>query len=579
MQPASGDCINKALGLVAGAEKRMGPRPDQQDYFETCATVSEDIDGGNPLLCAFGVYDGHGGDAVAKYLAKHMCGKLVNATATVARENPRGLQEAIEKCYLDVDAIVCGLSLARNAGSCVVTAQLIGDSLVVANAGDCEAWLCRNGEPVELTVPHKAENPAEQTRIAAAGGRIYGGNQRLASVLAVTRNFGAFNVKSMEEARGLTALPHVSIVPLQPGDEFLVMGSDGLFDRFPNRQNLMNYAKEQLRSTRSAKATAKAITDHVLDERNGTDNTTVMVVVFNQLGVHSASAGAYGVAPGFAQATGRCRTALRARSRSIARDMMDEAALGAAAAAVAGESSAAAATASGDRQPAIAAARATVPTLTSVPDCGEEDDESDDDGARSENSVNSRSGTQDSAEGGGGGEGEGISDRASVPASAAAAPPVAATPPEAGAAATQVAEASTGVGGSKSADAAASLVLGKSGGGVVGRLRMSQPPQRFQIELHLMMAHHWGLHRAQMTWQMSLPWKRSSACRRQIGGAVLITLRILTLFNMLAGISGFVSVYMIASPYSFLFLIKGSMGEASAVGAISPQPTCHVYFV
>ena len=374
MVPTKKDQANRALGLVAGAEKRMGPRPDQQDYFETCATVSEDVFGGDLELCAFGVFDGHGGDGVAKYLAKHMCSKLVTATRSAALNDPRSLQASIEQVYTEIDAVVCGLPFARNAGSCAVTAQLMGDALVVANAGDCEAWLCRNGEPVELTVPHKAENPAEQKRIAAAGGVIYGRNQRLASVLAVTRNFGAFNVKSMNDARGLTALPHVSVVPLRPEDEFMILGSDGLFDRFPNRQNLMNFAKQQLRKTRSAAATAKAITDHVLDERNGTDNTTVQVVVFNQMGVVSAQANAYGVGAGFAQATGKCARAVRVRSRSIARDMMD--AVAAADLGSAGASAAAGAGTAGGAGQLAASPRPAAPSLAPVPDADSDDESS-----------------------------------------------------------------------------------------------------------------------------------------------------------------------------------------------------------
>ena len=45
-----------------------------------------------------------------------------------------------------------------------------GDALVVANTGDSDAYLCREGRPVRLTNPHHASDESERVRITNAGG-------------------------------------------------------------------------------------------------------------------------------------------------------------------------------------------------------------------------------------------------------------------------------------------------------------------------------------------------------------------------------------------------------------------------
>jgi len=59
----------------------------------------------------------------------------------------------MQEVYHAVDERVLGLRshIGDGAGSCAVTAVVVGDCLLVANVGDCEAWLCKGGEAVEMT--------------------------------------------------------------------------------------------------------------------------------------------------------------------------------------------------------------------------------------------------------------------------------------------------------------------------------------------------------------------------------------------------------------------------------------------
>ena len=51
------------------------------------------------------------------------------------------------------------------SGACSVSALVTEGQLVVANAGDCKAVLCRGGKAEALTTLHRANNKEERQRI------------------------------------------------------------------------------------------------------------------------------------------------------------------------------------------------------------------------------------------------------------------------------------------------------------------------------------------------------------------------------------------------------------------------------
>jgi serine/threonine protein phosphatase PrpC len=64
----------------------------------------------------------------------------------------------------------------------------------------------------------------------------------------LSRDFGAKMLKR-DHCKGLIPDPHVAVVELCPEDEFLIIGSDGLFEVFTNHRQLVKVVKETLRST------------------------------------------------------------------------------------------------------------------------------------------------------------------------------------------------------------------------------------------------------------------------------------------------------------------------------------------
>uniref|UniRef100_A0A7I4B133 protein-serine/threonine phosphatase n=1 Tax=Physcomitrium patens TaxID=3218 RepID=A0A7I4B133_PHYPA len=151
-------------------------------------------------------------------------------------------------------------------GSCVLVVLMYGRSLYTLNLGDSRAVLATAKAPannavrrpgplyaVELTQRHVVEDARERERVisehpddprAICNGRLKG-------KLRVTRAFGAgylkkasmnnalmgiLRVKDLSSPPYLTVTPAVSRLEVQPGDKFVVIGSDGLFDFFTNEE-------------------------------------------------------------------------------------------------------------------------------------------------------------------------------------------------------------------------------------------------------------------------------------------------------------------------------------------------------
>ena len=124
-----------------------------------------------------------------------------------------------------------------------------------AHVGDSRAVLSRRGEVIPLTEDHKPTIPEERTRIEEAGGRIdwfgamdrFGkpipgsGVYRVNENLAMTRAIG-----DRLEKPSITAQPTVQKLDRDiAGDQFIVIGSDGLWDVMTN-QKVVDFVHAQL---------------------------------------------------------------------------------------------------------------------------------------------------------------------------------------------------------------------------------------------------------------------------------------------------------------------------------------------
>ena len=247
--------------LVALGASCQGWRASQEDA-EMAVTISVPLltSPGSRTMALFGVFDGHGGDAVAKIAAKSLLSHLQASVLSVAAKYPvRGHVAADKKaavlsafytevfvtafCELDRDIRESEEGRRGDYNGVGSTACIVGigeDFIVSANLGDSGAGIyCRQTNTITpLTHAHRLEEEGEAKRVVGAGYTIQ--NDRIEGMLAVPRALGDYDFKqsgSLSQAQqAVSCVPDVSII-IRPfgksgnGDgEGIVVACDGVWD-------------------------------------------------------------------------------------------------------------------------------------------------------------------------------------------------------------------------------------------------------------------------------------------------------------------------------------------------------------
>ncbi|KAK9065944.1 hypothetical protein SSX86_015346 [Deinandra increscens subsp. villosa] len=170
-----------------------------EDRFK--AHVVDDQFNGQPKQQAFfGVFDGHGGSKAAEFAAENLNKNILTA---IEKMGENEITEAIKQGYLNTDS-----------------QRLPG----VVSIG---------GTAIPLTSDHRPSRQDEKLRIESLGGYIdYNhGVPRVLGSLAVSRGIGDRSLK-----KWITAEPESKIIKITPEYEFLIMASDGLWDKVSNQE-------------------------------------------------------------------------------------------------------------------------------------------------------------------------------------------------------------------------------------------------------------------------------------------------------------------------------------------------------
>ncbi|XP_039009946.1 probable protein phosphatase 2C 30 isoform X1 [Hibiscus syriacus] len=208
---------------------KRGRRGKMEDRY----SVSVDLNGDSKralmfLQAFFGVFDGHGGSKAAEFVA---CNLDKAAMAEVSKRCGDAIEEALREAYLTTDMDF--LKEDVGGGTCCVTAMIHKGDLAVSNAGDCRAVLSRNGVAEALTSDHHVSRQDERERIEALGGYVdfCHGVWRIQGSLAVSRAIGNKHLK-----KWVIAVPETKLLKIQPECEFLIMASDGLWNKVTNQE-------------------------------------------------------------------------------------------------------------------------------------------------------------------------------------------------------------------------------------------------------------------------------------------------------------------------------------------------------
>ncbi|KAJ8762149.1 hypothetical protein K2173_007302 [Erythroxylum novogranatense] len=222
----------------------------------------------------YGVFDGHGGTDAALFVRKNILKFIVEDS-----HFPICVEKAVKSAFVRADyAFADDSSLDISSGTTALTALIFGQTLMVANAGDCRAVLGRRGRAIEMSKDHKPNCTSERLRIERLGGVIYDGY--LNGQLSVARALGDWHMKGPKgSACPLSAEPELQERNLTGDDEFLIMGCDGLWDVMSS-QCAVTIARKELMLHNDPQRCSRELVREAL-KRNTCDNVTVIVVCFS----------------------------------------------------------------------------------------------------------------------------------------------------------------------------------------------------------------------------------------------------------------------------------------------------------
>jgi protein phosphatase 2C family protein 2/3 len=266
--------------LRSGAWADIGFRSSMEDVYVCADNFMHDyglknLDEGPSAF--YGVFDGHGGKHAADFACHHLPKFIVKD-----EEFPKEIEKVISSAFMQTDnafAEACSADSALSSGTTALAALIMGSSLVVANAGDCRAVLCRRGKAVEMSRDHKPICSHERKRIESSGGYVDDGY--LNGQLNVARAIGDWHMEGLKSQHGggpLSSEPELMTTKLTKEDEFMIIGCDGIWDVFLS-QNAVDFARRKLQEHNDPIKCSKDLVDEALKRKSG-DNLAAVVVCF-----------------------------------------------------------------------------------------------------------------------------------------------------------------------------------------------------------------------------------------------------------------------------------------------------------
>ncbi|XP_068140183.1 protein phosphatase 1L [Drosophila tropicalis] len=226
----------------------------------------------------FGVFDGHSGSLSASYaknqLPQVLAEQLKKIEADLDSEKDSDYyRNVFEVAFLKVDERFAQKRII--SGTTSVCALITHSKLLIAWVGDSKALLVgKRGTQLQLVKPHKPECQDERRRIEAAGGTVINaqGQWRVNGILNVARSIGDYSLEAV------IAEPDFVDVPLNKTHDFLVLGTDGLWDHVPETF-IIDTVYECLNQSDTKLDDIPKLLAEAAKERDSQDNITVVVVL------------------------------------------------------------------------------------------------------------------------------------------------------------------------------------------------------------------------------------------------------------------------------------------------------------
>jgi len=252
-----------------------------------------------PETHLFGVFDGHGGKEVARYVERHFVEELLKNQSFKSGDYGASLTETFLRMddllvtpegRKELAAIKSGDDDAKNdyqtesfAGCTACVALIVKNELYVANSGDSRCIIYSAGTASALSEDHKPDLDIERDRIQKAGGYIIDG--RINGNLNLSRAIGDLEYKKNADLKPgeqlISVVPDIKRKTLTNDDELLVIGCDGIWECLTNQQ-IAEFLHDKLQEGKSNSKAVEDLLDNILAPDTSTgigcDNMTCILL-------------------------------------------------------------------------------------------------------------------------------------------------------------------------------------------------------------------------------------------------------------------------------------------------------------
>lgn len=233
------------LGFSHASEKgaeiamlRGGYRESMEDAH--VVTNIKVMEKGTPLeMKLYGIFDGHSGNACARFLAKRVPEYLQEAFSEQS-ENADLSDEMIfnllRTAFVHLNDEFRKIKLSHRAGSTAVIALIIKSNLWVANVGDSRTIVCDHGKPIALSLDQSPEVPRYREGVEMRGGRVVVRGELPNGTVVYQVSEGSHGLAMAravghDERYGITADAEIIKISLEEiKGRLVVMACDGLWD-------------------------------------------------------------------------------------------------------------------------------------------------------------------------------------------------------------------------------------------------------------------------------------------------------------------------------------------------------------
>jgi serine/threonine protein phosphatase PrpC len=209
-----------------------------------------------------GVFDGHGGASVSRYISETIYSKIETLLKSdnslykkSSHQDIATLVKTMSAAFDEVENEVLDLDDLQYQGSTAVVVYIYEDketeerTIVSANVGDSRAVLAHRSDAIDLTRDHKPDDELEKKRILAMGETIewdsYSQVSRVRN-LSLSRAIGDRFAKPVVSGEvEIQVFPINNLDAKGSEDDFIILASDGLWDVMTS-QNCVDFVHKRL---------------------------------------------------------------------------------------------------------------------------------------------------------------------------------------------------------------------------------------------------------------------------------------------------------------------------------------------